>query len=98
MKELKNSMFGILQKMDRYSNKLIAEDEKINFIQEIVDLNMVWDMHSKYIGEALTLIGAGKVTSKELEDTGFLTIKGKRVDLQPMDADGRDPFDTSLCG
>ena len=77
---MENSMFGILEKMDRYSNKLMAEDEKINFIQEIVDLNMVWDMHSKYIGEALTLIGAGKVTSKELEDTGFLTIKGKTVD------------------
>ena len=63
---MKNSMFGILEKMDRYSNKLMGEDEKINFIQEIVDLDMVWDMHSKYIGEALTLIGAGKVTSKEL--------------------------------
>ncbi|NQY75350.1 MAG: hypothetical protein HRT90_11440 [Candidatus Margulisbacteria bacterium] len=83
-KEMENSMFGILEKMDRYSNKLMAEDEKINFIQEIVDLNMVWDMHSKYIGEALTLIGAGKVTSKELEDTGFLTIKGKTVDPKAM--------------
>ena len=75
MKELKNSMFGILQKMDRYSNKLMSEQEKIDFIQEIVDTKMVWQMHEKYIGEALTLIGAGKVVSKELDDTGFLTIR-----------------------
>ena len=71
-------MFGLLEKMDRYSNKLMSEQEKIDFIQEIVDLKLVWKMHSKYIGEALTLIGAGKVTSKELEDTGFLTIRNGR--------------------
>ena len=75
MKELKNSMFGIIEKMDRYSNKLMSEQEKIDFIQEIVDTKMVWQMHEKYIGEALTLIGAGKVTNQELEDTGFLTIR-----------------------
>ena len=68
-------MFGLLEKMDSYSNGLMSEQEKIDFIQEIVDLKLVWKMHSKYIGEALTLIGAGKVTSKELEDTGFLTIR-----------------------
>jgi len=68
-------MFGILEKMDRYSNKLMSEQEKIDFIQEIVDTKMVWQMHEKYIGEALTLLGAGKVVSKELEDTGFLTIR-----------------------
>ena len=72
---MKNSMFGILEKMDRYSNKLMSEQEKIDFIQEIVDTKMVWQMHEKYIGEALTLIGAGKVTIQELEDTGFLTIR-----------------------
>ena len=72
---MKNSTFGILQKMDRYSNKLMSEQEKIDFIQEIVDTKMVWKMHSKYIGEALSLIGAGKVTSEDLEDTGFLTIR-----------------------
>ena len=72
---MKNSIFGILEKMDRYSNKLMSEQEKIDFIQEIVDTKMVWQMHEKYIGEALTLLGAGKVVSKELEDTGFLTIR-----------------------
>ena len=68
-------MFGLLQKMDRYSNKLMSEQEKIDFIQEIVDNGLVWQMHEKYIGEALTLIGAGKVTTEELENTGFLTIR-----------------------
>ena len=38
-------MFGLIQKMDRYSNKLMSEREKIDFIQEIVDNGMVWDMH-----------------------------------------------------
>ena len=68
-------MFGILQKMDRYSNKLMSEQEKVKFFQEIVDTKIVWKMHEKYIGEALTLIGAGKVTNEELENTGFLTIR-----------------------
>ena len=68
-------MFGLLEKMDRYSNELMSDQEKIDFIQEVVDNGLVWQMHSKYIGEALTLLGAKRVTSKELEDTGFLTIR-----------------------
>jgi len=60
-------MFGILEKMDRYSNKLMSEQEKVKFFQEIVDTKLVWQMHEKYIDEALTLIGAGKVSNKELE-------------------------------
>jgi hypothetical protein len=31
--------------------------EKIDFIQEIVDNGMVWDMHEKYVNEAKTLNG-----------------------------------------
>jgi hypothetical protein len=42
-------MFGLLQKMDRYSNQLMNEEEKIDFMQEIVDNGMVWDMHEKYV-------------------------------------------------
>jgi len=33
-------MFGILQKMDRFSNKLMSREENIDFIQEIVDNGM----------------------------------------------------------
>ena len=40
-------MFGILEKMDRYSNQLMSEEEKIDFVQEIVDNGIVWDMHKK---------------------------------------------------
>ena len=83
-------MFGLLQKMDRYSNKLMSEEEKIDFIQEIVDNGMVWDMHSKYINEAKTLMGAGKVVN--------LAIRRKVKNPAPvLDADGRDPFDVSIC-
>ena len=56
-------MFGLLQKMDRYSNQLMNEEEKIDFVQEIVDNGMVWDMHEKYVKEAETLMGAGKVVN-----------------------------------
>ena len=56
-------MFGILQKMDRFSNKLMSREEKIDFIQEIVDNGMVWEMHEKYVKEAETLMGAGKVVN-----------------------------------
>lgn len=57
-------MFGLLQKMDRYSNKLMTEEEKIDFVQEIVDNGLVWDMHQKYQNAALNLIGQGKVNSR----------------------------------
>ena len=55
-------MFGILQKMDRFSNNLMAEAEKIGFIQEIVDNKMIYQMHDKYQHEAVRLVNEGKVS------------------------------------
>ena len=54
-------MFGILEKMDRFSNNLMTQDEKIDFIQELVDTGMVYDMHEKYQIAAIELINEGKV-------------------------------------
>ena len=54
-------MFGILEKMDRFSNNLMTQDERIDFIQEIVDTGMVYDMHEKYQNAAIELISEGKV-------------------------------------
>ena len=54
-------MFGILEKMDRFSNNLMTQDERIDFIQEIVDTGMVYDMHEKYQSAAVELINEGKV-------------------------------------
>ena len=54
-------MFGILEKMDRFSNNLMAQDERIDFIQELVDTGMVYDMHEKYQAAAVELINEGKV-------------------------------------
>ena len=83
-------MFGLLQKMDRYSNNQMTEDQRIDFIQEIVDNGMVWDMHEKYVKEAKTLMSAGKVVN--------LAIRRKVKNPAPvLDADGRDPFDVSIC-
>jgi|TARA_R110002020_G_scaffold448678_1_gene661584 hypothetical protein len=79
-------MFGILQKMDRFSNKLMSREEKTNFIQEIVDNGMFLDMHEKYFAEAVSLIGSGEVQAA-------LPL----VQDPPVDADGRDPFDVSIC-
>jgi hypothetical protein len=56
-------MFGILEKMDRFSNNLMEETEKVNFIQEIIDNKMVWDMAQKYQDAAIDLIGRGLCTS-----------------------------------
>ena len=82
-------MFGLLQKMDRFSNKLMSREEKIDFVQEIVDTGMVWDMHQKYIDEAVALMSQGVVFNMVL----------KRIDQAPQkDAGGYNPFDTSLCG
>ena len=83
-------MFGLLQKMDRYSNQLMNEEEKIDFMQEIVDKGMVWDMHEKYRNEAATRLDAGQVVN--------LVIRRKVKNPAPvLDADGRDPFDVSIC-
>lgn len=54
-------MFGILEKMDRFSNNLMSQDERIDFIQELVDTGMVYDMHEKYQTAAIELINEGKV-------------------------------------
>jgi hypothetical protein len=59
-------MFGILQKMDHFSNNLMTEDQKIDFIQELVDFGLVWDMHEKYRNEAARLMDAGKVVNLAL--------------------------------
>tara|TARA_Y100001938_G_scaffold65928_1_gene91528 strand:+ start:34 stop:255 length:222 start_codon:yes stop_codon:yes gene_type:complete len=54
-------MFGILQKMDRFSNNRMNKEETIDFIQELVDTGMLYDMHHKYQEAALELISEGKV-------------------------------------
>ena len=86
-------MFGILQKMDRFSNKLMSREEEIDFFQEIVDNGMVWEMHSKYIDEALFLMGQGKVVDMVLRRA--ISNDAARNEV---DAGGYNPFDTALCG
>ena len=92
-KEIKKNMFGLLQKMDRFSNNLMSREENIDFIQEIVDNGMVWDMHSKYIDEALFLMGQGKVVDMVLRRA----IEND-APRNEVDAGGYNPFDVSLCG
>ena len=86
-------MFGLLQKMDRFSNKLMSREENIDFIQEIVDNGMVWEMHNKYIDEALFLMGQGKVVDMVLR-----RVISNDAPRNEADAGGYNPFDTSLCG
>ena len=83
-------MFGILQKMDRFSNNLMTQDEKIDFIQEIVDNEMVYDMHEKYQNAALELISEGKVFSIVLRRTP--TKKVATESKRPS-----SPFWRSIC-
>ena len=87
-------MFGLLQKMDRFSNKLMSREEKIDFIQEIVDNGMVWEMHSKYIDEALFLMGQGKVVDMVLR-----RAIDNDAPRNEVDAGGYNPFHGKyLCG
>ena len=55
-------MFGIIQKMDRFSNNVMSDEEKISFLQEIIDNGMIFDMHHKYQNAALSLIERGKLS------------------------------------
>ncbi len=59
-------MFGIIEKMDKFSNKVMDREEEIDFIQEVVDNGMVWDMHSKYVDAALFHMSQGKVVDMVL--------------------------------
>ena len=54
-------MFGILEKMDRFSNNLMTSEEVISFIQELVDTGMIYDMHDKYQAAAIKLYAVGDV-------------------------------------
>ena len=83
-------MFGILEKMDRFSNNLMTQDEKIDFIQEIVDNEMVYDMHEKYQNAALELISEGKVFCMVLRRTP--TEKVATESKRPT-----SPFWRSIC-
>ena len=84
-------MFGLVQKMDHFSNNLMSEEEKIDFIQEIVDDGIVWDMHEKYVNEAKALMGAGKVVN--------LAIRRKVKSPDPVVVADRptSPFWRSIC-
>ena len=53
-------MFGLLQKMDNFSNGQMTEEQKIDFMQEVIDTGLVWDMHKKYISQAAEYLNVGK--------------------------------------
>jgi len=53
-------MFGILEKMDKFSNALMTSEEKISFVQEIINNGMVWDMHQKYVAQASEYLNSGE--------------------------------------
>ena len=91
-------MFGILDKMDRFSNNLMTQDEKIDFIQEIVDNEMVYDMHEKYKNAALELISDGHVVCAVLRR---LDVAPAVQDWEPQERDVDErptsPFWRSIC-
>ena len=86
-------MFGLLQKMDRFSNKLMSREEKIDFFQEILDNGMIWEMHNKYIDEALFLMGQGAIVDMVLR-----RAIDNNTPRNQQDAGGYNQSDTSLCG
>jgi hypothetical protein len=64
-------MFGLIQKMEKFSNKVMTEEEEISFLQEIVDNGMVWEMHEKYQNAALYYMGL------EQHKKAFSTLKNQ---------------------
>ena len=92
-------MFGLLQKMDRFSNKLMSREENIDFIQEIVDNGMVWKMHNKYIDEALFLMGQGKVVDMVLRRVIDNDAPRQEKNPEPVVTAKRpsSPFWRSIC-
>jgi len=53
-------MFGILEKMDKFSNETMTSEEKISFMQEVINTGLVWDMHQKYIAQASEYLNGGQ--------------------------------------
>jgi hypothetical protein len=73
-------MFGILEKMDRFSNGLMCEGEKHSFIQELIDNNMVWDMHKKYRDEAEKYLSANTVFLPEEKNPNLVRTWDNRLE------------------
>jgi|APSaa5957512576_1039674.scaffolds.fasta_scaffold310062_1 hypothetical protein len=98
-------MFGILEKMDRFSNKLMSEEQEIVFLQECIDNNMLFDMASKYIDAALFYMGQSKVFILGPESSrqehkpdfmkGFADVEPDFDSMKayPKDVDGRYVFE-----
>ena len=52
-------MFGILQKMDRFSNGKMDTFATMDFCQELIDCNQAFKMADKYRQEIKDLLTAG---------------------------------------
>ena len=61
-------MYGLLEKMDRFSNNRMNTQEQISFVQELIDIQMIWTMHQKYQDTARCMLGLGLVKPKTEED------------------------------
>lgn len=64
-------MFGLIEKMDKFSNKVMTEAEEVAFLREIVNNGMVWEMHEKYQNAALYYMGL------QQHKKSFLTLKNR---------------------
>ena len=73
-------MFGILQKMDRYSNSLMSAHQEIEFIQELIDFELIWKMHKRYQDDARLLLGLDLVQPKTVEDLGQMVVEANDSD------------------
>lgn len=57
---MKNSSFGILKEMGRYDNNEMTEAEQIDFIQLLIDMDMVWIMSPSWVHRAEAYLAEGK--------------------------------------
>ena len=75
-------MFGLIQKMDQFSNGKMDQFQKIDFCQELVTAKMAFQMADKYKAETLYLLNQGLLSASEGEsieseiDKLAATLKG----------------------
>jgi len=60
-------MFGLIQKMDQFSNGKMDQFQKMDFCQELVTAKLAFQMADKYKVETLELLNQGLLLPSEGE-------------------------------
>ena len=62
---METSSFGILNEMKRYDNSEMTEEEQIDFIQLLIDMDMIWIMSPSWVHRAKDYLADGRCVHQD---------------------------------